>query len=199
VTAPRVSGGGVLGVLMRMLMFLLIHPLLTLRALCVRDWARATMILLYMRSKEGTLRFVRNRFGVMDTRLEDGALPDASMPEASELARRIAQKAQGIAWSPFFEQLFNRPTTAHLLGGCCMGESAASGVIDREHRVHGYPGLYVIDGSAISANIGVNPSLTICALAERAMTFIPKQTQRAQRNGTSGVMIASGSTREVPI
>ena len=67
------------------------------------------------------------------------------------------------------------PTTAHILGGCCMGDSAANGVIDAQHRVFGYDGLYVVDGSAISANIGVNPSLTICALAERAMSFIPEK------------------------
>jgi cholesterol oxidase len=65
------------------------------------------------------------------------------------------------------------PTTAHILGGACMGDSAASGVIDARHQLYGYPGLYVIDGSAISANPGVNPSLTITALAERAMGLIP--------------------------
>ena len=111
----------------------------------------------------------------MSTRLEGGERPDASMPEATLLAQRIADKAGGIAWSPFFEQLFNRPTTGHLLGGCCMGATRELGVIDHQHRVHGYEGLYVIDGSAISANVGVNPSLTICALAERAMTFVPQK------------------------
>nr|WP_276605044.1 GMC oxidoreductase [Nannocystis sp. RBIL2] len=70
------------------------------------------------------------------------------------------------------ETLFNIPTTAHILGGCTMGDSAETGVIDHQHRVFGYDGLYVIDGSAISANPGVNPSLTITALAERAMSRI---------------------------
>jgi len=65
------------------------------------------------------------------------------------------------------------PSTAHILGGACMGATVEEGVIDAEHRVHGYPGLFVIDGSAISANPGVNPSLTITALAERAMSHIP--------------------------
>jgi cholesterol oxidase len=173
VAAPRVRGGSVLTVLLRILLAMLLHPILTLRALLVSDWARTTMILLYMRTTEGTLRFVRNRLGFMNTRFESGERPDASIPEATALAERIAQKAGGIAWSPFFEQPFNRPTTGHLLGGCCMGDSAQSGVIDHQHRVFGYEGLYVVDGSAVSANVGVNPSLTICALAERAMTYVP--------------------------
>jgi cholesterol oxidase len=179
-TTPNVAGGNAFAVFLRILLALMLRPIMTLRTFFIRDWARATMILLYMRSTEGTLRFVRSRLGFMNTRLEDGARPDASIPEATELAQRIAEKAGGVAWSSFFEQLFNRPTTGHLLGGCCMGDSAQSGVIDHRHRVYGYPGLYVIDGSAISANIGVNPSLTICALAERAMTFIPAKQAAAK-------------------
>jgi cholesterol oxidase len=133
------------------------------------------MILLYMRSTEGTLRFVRNRFGRMNTRVEKGERPSACIPEATDLALRIAEKSGGLARSLFFEQILNMPTTAHILGGCCMGNSAETGVIDHRHRIFGYEGLYVIDGSAVSANVGVNPSLTICALAERAMTFIPNK------------------------
>lgn len=179
---PHVAGGNAFLLLLRILVALVMRPIMTLRTFLIPDWARATMILLYMRSTEGTLRFVRNRFGWMSTRLEGGERPDASMPEATALAQRIAEKAGGVAWSPFFEQLFNRPTTGHLLGGCCMGASREHGVIDHQHRVHGYDGLYVIDGSAISANVGVNPSLTICALAERAMSFIPMK-QKSARDG----------------
>ena len=75
------------------------------------------------------------------------------------------------------ETLFNIPTTAHILGGCCMGDSRETGVIDHQHRVFGYDGLYVVDGSAVSANPGVNPSLTITALAERAMSKIPANVE----------------------
>ena len=82
-------------------------------------------------------------------------------------------KIDGLPMSMVQETVFNIPTTAHILGGCCMGDSPETGVIDHRHRVFGYEGLYVIDGSAVSANPGVNPSLTIAALAERAMTFIP--------------------------
>ena len=73
----------------------------------------------------------------------------------------------------FAETLMGVPSTAHILGGACMGDSIETGVIDKNHEVFGYEGLYVIDGSAISANPGVNPSLTISALAERAMSKIP--------------------------
>ena len=72
------------------------------------------------------------------------------------------------------ETLLGVPSTAHILGGCCMGADADKGVINHQHRVFGYDGLYVIDGSAVSANPGVNPSLTITALAERAMSFVPE-------------------------
>ncbi|MCS6912674.1 MAG: GMC family oxidoreductase [Myxococcales bacterium] len=155
------------------------NPLGAVRAWTVRDWARHTMILLYMRSTEGhlSLRLGRSlrtagRLG-LTTMLADGPAPVASIPEATELARRVAHKVNGFAMSMLTETLFGVPTTAHLLGGCVMGRGPDEGVIDACHRVFGYDGLYVVDGSAVSANPGVNPSLTITALAERAMSFIP--------------------------
>jgi cholesterol oxidase len=104
---------------------------------------------------------------------DDGKAPTASLPEATELAHRVSDKLEGMPFSLFTETLFNIPTTAHILGGCSMGDSIATGVIDRDHRVFGYDGLYVMDGSAISANPGVNPSLTIVAMTERAVAKIP--------------------------
>jgi cholesterol oxidase len=85
----------------------------------------------------------------------------------------VAGKLGGLEFTLATETLLGTPTTAHILGGACMGASREEGVIDARHRVHGYEGLYVVDGSAISANPGVNPSLTITALAERAMSLIP--------------------------
>jgi len=180
-SAHHVHGPAGLMSMWRMLIAFMTHPLLALRTMFIRDWAKHTMILLYMRSTEGTLRFIRKRFGGMGTRLENGERPSASIPEATELAQQLASKVGGVARSSFGEQFFNIPTTAHILGGCCMGDSAANGVIDSQHRVFGYDGLYVIDGSAISANIGVNPSLTICALAERAMGFIAEKRVASPR------------------
>jgi cholesterol oxidase len=152
------------------------HPVRFFRAWSVPDWARFTAVLLYMRSFDGSLRFrlQRGLFGTaMGTAVDGGPKPRANMPEASELAEQYARAADGVPISLFTETLLNVPTTAHLLGGCCMGTDAATGVIDAQHRVFGHSGLYVVDGSAVSANPGVNPSLTITALAERAMSFIP--------------------------
>ncbi len=154
-------------------------PWATLKAAFVPDWAKYTMILLYMRTSEGTLRMKLGR-GIrtlyrrgLTTGTGSGPQAKAWVPEATELARRVEKKLDGYTESLATETLLGIPTTAHILGGCCMGTSAASGVIDERHRVFGYEGLYVIDGSAISANPGVNPSLTITALAERAMSLVP--------------------------
>jgi len=177
---PHVGGNAFGGFKVLQAVFrMLRHPIKSLRTLLVSDWAKYTMILLYMRSTEGTLRFVRQRSWInpfkmtVQTKLEDGGAPSASIPEATELAEIVAQKSDSLPYTTLIETGFNVPTTAHILGGCCMGDSAETGVIDSQHRVHGYEGLYVIDGSTISANVGVNPSLTITALAERAMTLIP--------------------------
>jgi len=97
------------------------------------------------------------------------------MEDATGLANRFAQKVGGVVSGLVSETIFGSPTTAHILGGACMGEGPDEGVIDHRHQVFGYDGLYVIDGSAVSANPGVNPSLTITALAERAMNLIPRQ------------------------
>jgi cholesterol oxidase len=177
--APHVSGSSFPERLARLISASLRHPLRTARAYFVRDWARSTMCLLYMRTLEGhlTMRLGRGlttgfREG-LTTKLESGPRPTSNIPEAEALANRVAEKIDGKPMTLLTETLGGIPTTAHILGGACMGDSPDTGVIDHRHRVFGYEGLYVIDGSAISANPGVNPALTIAALAERAMTFIP--------------------------
>jgi cholesterol oxidase len=139
-----------------------------------------------MRTLEGhlTLRLGRDvttafREG-LTTSLESGPRPTSNIPEAEALARRVAEKMDGQAMTLITETLGGIPTTAHILGGACMGDSRENGVIDHRHRVFGYDGLYVVDGSAVSANPGVNPSLTIAALAERAMSFVPARAPDAQ-------------------
>ncbi len=178
---------GPLKILMALVKIVL-HPLDFLRTYLVSDWAKYSAILLYMRAYEGTLRMRLRRgpFGAaMGSALDGSARPRAYMPESAELISQYAYEADGYPIAVSSETLLNVPTTAHLLGGCCMGTSAETGVIDAQHRVFGYPGLYVIDGSAISANPGVNPSLTITALAERALSFIP-------------VKASAGATRQEP-
>jgi cholesterol oxidase len=155
-------------------------PKAWLRQLATKELAEGSTVLLYMRTLDGTLTFELGRSlftgfrkGLV-SRVEDPkSAPTAHLPEATALAERFAEKTGGIVSSLFTETLIGTPTTAHILGGACMGASEADGVINHRHEAFGYKGLYVIDGSAVSANPGVNPSLTITALAERAMSFVP--------------------------
>lgn len=155
------------------------EPVRFLRAWFVPDWARYTSILMYMRTAEGHIRLQPRKKGRngrstgLRSTMGEGDPPTAALPEATELAEAYAREVDGYVGSLITETVLGIPTTAHILGGACMGSTAEDGVIDHRHRVFGYPGLYVIDGSTISGNPGVNPSLTITALAERAMDFIP--------------------------
>ena len=156
------------------------HPLVFLKLLFSRRWAQSTVILLVMQTLDNKMRFALGRNLLtaftrgMGTRRDRDAAPiPVYFPEAQEVARRMARKVNGIPQNTVNEVLFNVPTTAHILGGCPIGASAETGVIDGRHEVFGYRGLYVCDGSAIPANLGVNPSLTITAMSERAMSFIP--------------------------
>lgn len=177
-TAPHAPGDTLPTRLANLVGIIAKNPLGFLRAITVRDLAKQSIILLYMRTLEGYIRLKRGRSVTtgfrkgMTTELGEGPAPTASIPEATELAERIASKIDGQPTTLLTETLLGIPTTAHVLGGCCMGDSPDTGVIDKDHRVFGYQGLYVIDGSAMSANPGVNPSLTITAMAERAMTKI---------------------------
>jgi cholesterol oxidase len=158
-----------------------------LRALFVRDLAKQSQVLLYMRTIEGTLRMKLGREwrtgyrrGLVTEVDDPSQAPSAFMEEATDLAERFADKVNGVPTTLLTETLLGVPSTAHILGGACMGESAETGVINANHEVFNYPGLYVIDGSAISANPGVNPSLTITTLAERAMSLIePKHRAKS--------------------
>jgi cholesterol oxidase len=94
------------------------------------------------------------------------------IPKANEFAEQTARRIGGVAMSMTTEILFDMPGTAHILGGCTMGEAPESGVVDDKCRVFGYRNMYICDGSVLSANLGVNPSLTITAVAERAMSFV---------------------------
>ncbi len=165
--APMISGKTLFGRIFRIIGDLLMHPVANARVYFTGNWADRTQILLFMQTLDSTLNLKSGWFGVK-TVVEKGSAPSAFIPEAQDLARKYAAIIKGKPLVLPTESLFGIPTTAHILGGACMGESRETGVIDRDHRVFGYENLYVIDGSAISANPGVNPSLTITALAERA-------------------------------
>lgn len=155
------------------------HPVKFFKMATVDDWSKRTSIMLFMQTLNSTLRFKRGIFGMRST-LEAGPAPTSFIPEANKLARQYAEKSNGTTAILISETLFGIPTTAHILGGCTMGSSAEEGVIDANNRVYGYENMMVCDGSMISANIGVNPSLTITALTERAMSKIPAANQDEQ-------------------
>lgn len=179
--APHGPGATAPQRILNALGMMLRNPRKALKAWWVPDFAKHTMILLYMRTIDSHLTLRPGRLlGKVRTVLTHGPAPTAAIPEATELAERVAAKVDGFAASLATETLLGIPTTAHILGGCVMGDSRETGVIGPDHQVWGYPGLYVVDGSALSANPGVNPSLTICALAERAMERIPAKEVEAR-------------------
>ena len=155
---------------------LLTRPLQGLRMLVPFGLARQTMIFLCMQTLEGhiDMRYQRRWYWPFRKRMvSHGQRIPAYIPEASDFAQRAAEKLGGMAGSLLTEVLFNIPATAHCMGGAAMGRSAEDGVIDYRNRVFGYQNLYVCDGAMLAANLGVNPSLTITALTEHAMSYIP--------------------------
>jgi cholesterol oxidase len=156
------------------------HPLdHLLKAKLLPRWARSTTILLVMQTEDNLMRLRPGRsvFTLFRRGLVAEHDADATIHAQIEIGHRVAQgfarRANGVTQAALHETLLNMPTTAHILGGCPMGRSAADGVIDLNCEVYNYPGLYVVDGSIMPANPGVNPSLTITALAEYAMSHIP--------------------------
>ncbi|MER5948833.1 GMC family oxidoreductase [Streptomyces sp. NPDC001904] len=160
------------------------HPTQTARSLSNRRWSEKTIIGLVMQSLDNSLTTYLKPDGVgkglLTARQGHGAPNPAQIRAASEGAAAIAAEINGFAGSNVGE-LMGTPLTAHFLGGCPIGDSAETGVIDPYHRVYGHPGISVVDGAAVSANLGVNPSLTITAQAERAMSYWPNKGEEDQR------------------
>lgn len=177
-TAPHVSGGTALLRMANLVRTIVTRPVAFSRAMLANRYAQRATVLLYMRSLEGhfKMRLGRSLWTGFQRGLRtepgQGPLPTNDIPEATELAKRYCEEVDGFAICLFSETLLGIPSTAHILGGCCIGANAEEGVIDTSHQVFGYPGLYVVDGSAMSANPGVNPALTITAMAERALAQV---------------------------
>lgn len=170
-----VDGGHRLPRWARVLFTALRHPILTPRLLRTGRWSERTLILLVMQSLDNSITTYTRRglFGRRFTSKQGYGEPNPSwIPAGHEATRRVAEKL-GATPGSTWPDVFNVPVTAHFIGGCVIGTDAQSGVIDPFHRVHGYPTLSIVDGSAISANLGVNPSLTIAAQAERAASLWP--------------------------
>jgi cholesterol oxidase len=155
---------------------LIFRPIRTLRLFRLWGWARESTVLLCMQAVEGhiEMRWQRRWFWPFGKMLcSYGDRVPTYIPKANQFARKFAQIAGGSPMSMVAEILFDVPGTAHCIGGCVIADSPERGVVDSRHRVFGYRNMYICDGSVLAANLGVNPSLTITALAERAMTFIP--------------------------
>lgn len=173
--APMVQGGNIFTRFYRMVKDLFVHPITNLKAAFIDDWSKRSQILLYMESIDSTLSFKRNILGGLKSNLDTGPAPTAFNPKAQELANHVAEIINGKAMTLSTETLFGIPTTAHILGGACMGNNAQEGVIDKNNFVFNYKNMMVCDGAMISANPGVNPSLSITAISERAMSKIPNK------------------------
>ncbi|WP_371644549.1 GMC family oxidoreductase [Streptomyces sp. NBC_00597] len=160
------------------------HPVQLARSLSNRRWSERTIIGLVMQSLDNSLTTYRKPGGLgkglLTARQGHGAPNPVQIKEATEAATLLAEEINGFAGSNIGE-LMGTPLTAHFLGGCPIGASAEQGVVDPYHRLYGHPGISVVDGSAVSANLGVNPSLTITAQAERAMSYWPNKGEQDPR------------------
>ncbi|PKW09549.1 cholesterol oxidase [Streptomyces sp. 1222.5] len=163
------------------------HPVLVARSLSNRRWSERTIIGLVMQSLDNSLTTYLKPGGLgkglLTARQGHGAPNPKQIKAATEAASALASEINGFAGSNVGE-LMGTPLTAHFLGGCPIGDSAETGVIDPYHRLYGHPGISVVDGAAVSANLGVNPSLTITAQAERAMSFWPNKGEADPRPAT---------------
>ena len=172
------------------------HPLKLLRTISPRGWSRRTIIVLVMQTLDNAISLVPKRSPGGGIRLQTEQDPERPnptfIPVANHFAAWLEERTGGIAQSSVMEAVLNTPSTAHILGGAVIGADASRGVVDARQRVFGYENLLVCDGSAIPANLGVNPSLTITALAERALGHVPaaaaqpaEVTSRANISNTS--------------
>jgi len=153
------------------------HPVMFLRNLSMRRWSEQTIIALVMQTRDNSITCTTKRglFRRKLTSTQGHGEPNPTwIPAGHDAVRRISDKIGGFPGGGW-NDVFNIPMTAHFLGGAAIGDGADAGVIDPYHRVYGHPGLHVVDGAAVSANLGVNPSLTITAQAERAMSLWPNR------------------------
>jgi cholesterol oxidase len=193
----QVPGGGRVPRWLQYLGAVARRPDLFVRAMDKRRWSERTIIGLVMQSLDNSLVVERTRglFGrrKLTSRQGHGEPNPGWIPAAQEGAEALSAEIRGFPGSTVGE-IFDVPLTAHFIGGCAISETAEEGVVDPYHRMHGHPGISVLDGSAVSANLGVNPSLTITAQAERAMAFWPNRGEPDPRPSPG-----SGYRRVAPV
>ncbi len=147
-----------------------------------RNWGRRSIIFLVMQSLDNSMHMVWKKgiFSSIAMRNDKQQRVPAFIPVGQEVMKRYAAKVGGIAQNAWPEILLDMPMTAHILGGCPMGKTKAEGVVNDRFQAHGYDNMYILDGSVIPCNLGVNPSLTITALSEYAMSHIPEKAERTR-------------------
>jgi cholesterol oxidase len=154
------------------------HPRLFLKTVFNFKWSTNSVLFLVMQSADNAMKMVWKKTiwgGKMKIENSGSKKVPAFIPIGQEVMERYARRITGVPQNILLEVFFNRPTTAHILGGCPMAETGETGVVDKNLKVHGYPDFYITDGSVIQGNIGVNPSLTITAMAEYCMSGIPSK------------------------
>ncbi|CAM4184523.1 GMC oxidoreductase [Flavobacterium weaverense] len=169
---PLSNGKNTLTRLVNMTKQVFSFPLRYFKIYFVNSWSKSTVVLLFMQSIDSTLKFKTNVFGGMASSVGKGVKPSAYIPESIALTKKYSEIIDGVPTSFVLESIAGIPSTAHVLGGAVMGKDSSQGVINKNNEVFGYKNMYVIDGAMISANPGVNPSLSITAIAERAMAQI---------------------------
>jgi cholesterol oxidase len=187
------SGSNILARFFKSAAEVFLHPLDFVKVHILPGWARRSTILLVMQTEDNRikLRLGRSLFTLFRRNLV--SLPDEEQTIPSkidvghEVTRAFAKKTDAVPLGSINEGLFNIPLTAHILGGCPFGRDDKEGVVDLNCQLHNYPGLYTVDGSIVPANPGVNPSLTITALAEYAMSCVPPKEGRLRREKLLGV------------
>ena len=169
---PLSNGQNILTRLFNMGKQVLKHPISYFKIYFENSWSKSTTVLLFMQSIDSTLIFKTNFFGGMGSSVGKGVKPSSYIPESVALTEKYSKIINGVPTSFALESIAGIPSTAHVLGGAVMGKDATEGVINKNNEVFGYKNMYVIDGAMISANPGVNPSLSITAIAEHAMAQI---------------------------
>jgi cholesterol oxidase len=180
-TTMMVDGGAGISRRKKFISQIVQKPKVFLKSLSKKNWSERSVILLVMQTKDNSLNILKKRKR-LTTVAGHGEANPTYLPIANDSARIVADIIGGEPWGSWGEALFNAPTTAHIIGGACIGNSPDQGVVDPYQRVFNYEGLYIADGSVIGANLGVNPSLTITAMSERAMSFWPNKGMKDLRS-----------------
>lgn len=173
---PYVTGRNVFIRLGKVFFALVKSPVNYFKIYFVNSWAKKRVVLLFMQTLDSTLKFKSTIFGAMSSTLSSGKKPTPFIPESVKLIKEYSKAVNGVSTSFSLETIAEIPSTVHILGGAVMGENPSEGVIDKNNAIFEYQNLYVIDGSMISSNPGVNPSLSITAIAEHAMDKIKVKT-----------------------